>query len=272
MLRPGAFDQDRFDRLRRVQEFRLERIRRGRVLLVGCGALGNEAAKDLALAGLRQLDLVDPDHVVSSNLPRCVLFNEEDAERHRNKAEAMRRNLRRLAPGIKSAAFRKAIEELPDDFVARYDLVLGGLDNLAARLHINARAWIARRPYIDGALQGLIGKVQVVRPPRGACLECGMNATHAKIVAQRFSCSGKEFTFVEPIVPAEITTTSLIGAVMAQEALKLLSGRPELCLENLFYFDGRRNVAEVLQVPRNPECALHWRQRPGMSSYPPARS
>lgn len=260
-LRPGAFDEDRFDRFRRIPEFDLKRIREARVLLVGCGALGNEAAKDLALAGVSRLDLVDPDCVVPSNLPRCVLFTNEDAQRRRNKADAMHRGLKRLAPDLMSMIFPKAVERLPDDLISRYDLILGGLDNLATRLHLNARAWLARRPYVDGALQGLIGKVQVIRPPHGPCLECSLNATHARIVARRFSCTGNEFTFVEPIVPAEITTTSLIGAVMAQEALKLLSGRPELCLEHLFYFDGRRNVAEVLEIPRSPECALHWRRR-----------
>ena len=45
-----------------------------RVMVVGCGALGNEVAKDLALFGVGHLWLVDFDRVEYSNLMRSVLF------------------------------------------------------------------------------------------------------------------------------------------------------------------------------------------------------
>ncbi len=63
--------------------------------------------------------------------------------------------------------------------------------------------------------------------------------------------------FHEPRLAAEITTTSLVSAVMVRECLKLVSGRRDLVLRNAFYYDGQRNVAEEMEVPLDPRCPNH---------------
>ena len=55
-----------------------ERLAASTVIVVGVGALGNETAKNLALAGVGRLILCDPDTVSASNLSRTVLFRPED--------------------------------------------------------------------------------------------------------------------------------------------------------------------------------------------------
>ena len=86
-LRPGYLDEDKHERSKRLDWFNLEKIQDAKVLVVGCGAIGNETVKNLILAGFRKIVLVDMDHVVHSNLNRCVFFDDEDAERKRLKAE-----------------------------------------------------------------------------------------------------------------------------------------------------------------------------------------
>src|SRR5215471_537496 len=54
------------------------RIREGRVLLCGCGALGSAIADGLVRAGVGFLRLVDRDFVEISNLQRQVLYDEQD--------------------------------------------------------------------------------------------------------------------------------------------------------------------------------------------------
>jgi molybdopterin/thiamine biosynthesis adenylyltransferase len=151
----------------------------------------------------------------------------------------------------------RRIEEMPDGFIPGHTLVLGCLDNIAARLHLNAHTYTRGIPYIDGATLGTVGKVLVVLPPETPCLECGMNRTHMRIVQKRFSCTGKDFTFFDPKLAAEITTTSVIAAVQVREAMKITSGHHELALRNMFYYDARHNVSDVLEVDRNPDCPIH---------------
>ena len=163
----------------------------------------------------------------------------------------------RLGEGMSVQPVTEPIEKSPAILFQTHDIVLGCLDNVVARLHVNSHSYRASTPYVDGGTDGLVGKVTVVRPPDGPCLQCGLNSSHARVASMRFSCTGVGTVFHEPRLAAEITTTSVVSAVMVREALKLASGRPEVLLSNAFYYDGRRNVSEELEVPLDPSCPVH---------------
>lgn len=256
-MRLGEADDARFDRSMRIEWLDLESVFRSRVLMIGAGALGNEVAKDLALSGFRNITVVDMDHVVGSNLNRCVFFDEEDVKARRAKAEAVCRGFRRLSPESRANAVVSRIEECGEAPFKENDIVLGCLDSINARVHVNSHSYHSGKPYIDGGMQGFIGKVMLSLPPDGACLQCGMNRTHSKVAETRFSCTGEDVVFHEPRVPAEITTTSVISAIMVREALKLVSGRRDMVLSNATYYDGQRNVCEEIAIDLNPECPVH---------------
>ncbi len=256
-LRVGAIDDDRFDRSKRVGWLDLGSVLRANVLMIGAGAIGNEVAKDLALSGFRRIKIVDMDHVVGSNLNRCLFFTPDDAKARTSKAEAVARGIRAQSPDAQPIAVVDRIENLGESVFGEADVVLGCLDNIQARIHANSHAYLAGRPYIDGGMEGFVGKVMVTRPPDGACLQCGMNRSHAKVASLRFSCTGKDVVFHEPRLAAEVTTTSIIAAIMVREALKVVSGKVEMCLSNAFYYDGQRNVSEEYEVAVDPNCTVH---------------
>lgn len=256
-LVPGAVDQDTFDRSRRVGWLDLEAVFRSRVLMVGAGALGNEVGKCLALSGFRRITVVDMDHVVGSNLNRCLFFTREDARAMSKKAEVVARGIEGLSPEVRARAVVGRLEDLPDNFYEGFDIVLGCLDNIASRVHANSHAYHAGRAYVDGGMEGFLGKVMVSLPPDGACVQCGMNRSHSKVASMRFSCTGEGVVFHEPRLAAEITTTSVVSAVMVRECLKVASGRTDMVLRNAFYYDGQRNVAEEVEVPLDPRCPNH---------------
>lgn len=250
-------ERDRYERMRRISWIDVGAIERARILVVGAGALGNEVVKDMVLAGFTKMSLVDMDHVVKSNLNRCVFFREEDSRNKALKAEVVAKRAMELNPEVKISFHTDRIQDMPEDFIPSHSIVLGCLDNVAARLHLNAHCYSKGIPYIDGSMDGLVGKVQVVFPPETACLQCGMNKTHSKIMELRFSCTGEDVTFFEPRIAAEITTTSVVSAVQVREALKIASGKRNALLSNIFYYDGFRNVADTLEVPKNPDCPHH---------------
>jgi molybdopterin/thiamine biosynthesis adenylyltransferase len=258
-IRPDHLDLDRLDRTRRIGWVDLERVQRARTLVVGAGALGNEAVKDLVLFGFRQVEVMDMDRVVRSNLNRCVLFREGDHGSHRGKAELVAERAMELNPEARVIPRHGRVQSLGPEEMSPYDLILGCLDNVAARLHLNANACHVEIPYIDGGTDGFRGKVQVVRPPESPCLQCAMNRSHFKVMERRFSCTGQSTVFYRPRMAAEITTTSIIAAVQVREAVKLLSGRP--VIEHVLYYDGLGGGMEVYAVPRDPQCPNHAGQR-----------
>jgi molybdopterin/thiamine biosynthesis adenylyltransferase len=249
-------DRDRHDRAKRLGWFDMDKVSHAKVTVVGCGALGNEAVKDLVLLGFRHITLVDMDFVVGANLNRCLFFTDADAEKGTAKVEAVKRGALALAPEAKIAAHSKRVEDLGEGLVKDADVLLGCLDNIAARLHVNGHARKAGVPYIDGATNGLIGKVQVVAG-EGPCLECSMNRSHMKVINMRQSCTGEDVSFYTPRLAAEITTTSIVAAVQVREALKLVHGLKDSVLKGMFYYDGMKNESSILEVEVNPRCPHH---------------
>ena len=138
--------EDRFDRSKRIPWFDLDRTQGARVLVVGAGALGNEVVKNLVLSGVRWLTLVDMDRVVRSNLNRCVFFTPEDARENRLKVEAVADGAARLDDGLEIRTEAQRIEDLGEGIFRDKDVVVGCLDNLATRVHVNANTSGSARP------------------------------------------------------------------------------------------------------------------------------
>ena len=256
-IAPGDVDEDRFDRARRISWLDIDSIAKARVLMVGAGAIGNEVGKNLVLSGFRDITVVDMDRVVSSNLARCLFFSNDDVVEGKFKAELVANGMAALDPDVKVKPIVGTIQEQGEDFIAQFDIVLGCLDNILARLHVNSQCCFHGIPYIDGAMDGFNGKVQVILPGKGPCLECGMNDSHAKIVEQRFSCTGNDISLFLPKIGAEITTTSIIGAIMVREAVKLISRKNQWIIENVAYYNGMNNSLEIFQIQKNPNCLNH---------------
>ncbi len=257
VIRADRLKEDRMERSKRISWLDLDAIREAKVLVVGAGAIGNEVCKNLVLSGYQNLSIVDMDYIERSNLNRCLFFSHMDADKKKLKAEVVAEKLKEMDADLNVSHHSQKIQELPEDFIPSHDLVFGCLDNIAARLHVNAFCYHHRIPYIDGATDGFIGKVQVVVAPETPCLECTMNKTHMKVMDKRFSCTGRDVTFFEEKLPAEITTTSVIAAVQVREALKLSSKNNDYLSGKLFYYNGMQNVSEVFEIEINPQCSHH---------------
>ncbi len=218
--------------------------------------MGNEVIKNLVLSGFRRITLVDMDHIVRSNLNRCLFFRDDDAIKKRNKAEVVAERAEELNPEVEIKPLPVKVEAMSERDIAAHDLVFGCLDNIAARLHINSHAYYHRIPYIDGGTNGTSGRVQVVLPG-DPCMQCGMNRSHFRIMEKRFSCTGREVTFFEPRVAAEITTTSVIAAIQVREGIKILSRREADCIQHVLHYDGLHGTSQIFELEVNLECPLH---------------
>jgi molybdopterin/thiamine biosynthesis adenylyltransferase len=190
-----------------------------------------------------------------------MFFRREDARMKRDKVEVLAAGIRGLSVGAKPRPIVGRIQDQQTSLFSSHDVVLGCLDNIEARIHANAHSYAAGKVYIDGGTDGMLGRVFVAKPPAGACLLCGMNRSHAKIASTRFSCTGKGVVFHERKLAAEITTTSVVSAVMVRETLKAVSGRTDMLLDNAFYYDGQKNVAEELEISADPQCPVHPKVR-----------
>ncbi len=253
-MRTDAQDADRFDRMRRIDWIDMDLIVNSRCLVVGAGALGNETVKCMVLAGFSDITVVDMDHIVTSNLSRCVMFREDD--NGLMKSQVLARRAMELSSGSDVKAINSRVQDIED---WDYDLVLGCLDNITARLHTNSHSVFHGIPYVDGATDGMSGKVQVVLPD-GPCLQCAMNDSHVRTADLRFSCTGGSHVFV-PHIAGEITTTSIIAAIQVREAEKIISGRCDLCTRDITFYDGAKGTMDTVTLDIDKGCPNHKEEK-----------
>lgn len=250
-MKTKEYDSDRFDRMKRIDWIDMNGIHNSRCLVVGAGALGNEVVKCMVLAGFRDITIVDMDEIVASNLSRCLFFRESDTK-GATKAEVLANHASKMSDNLK---INPIVSKIQDIEKWDYDIVFGCLDNISARLHVNSHSKYNKIPYIDGATDGFRGKVQMIFP-MGPCLECSMNKSHMEILDTRFSCTGNSTMFV-PKMASEITTTSIIAAIQVREAMKILSGKRDLCIKDIMYYSGETGTMDILEISVNPECPNH---------------
>jgi adenylyltransferase/sulfurtransferase len=191
-----------------------ERLARSRVAIVGCGALGSASAVALVRAGVGMLRLIDRDLPEISNLPRQLLFDEQDVRDGLPKAVAAKRQLAKVDGEV---AIEAEVADLTAGNAGRLlggvDCIVDGTDNFEARFLINDFACREGVPWVYGGAIGAEGRVLAVRPGKTACLRCLIPEPPAAGALPTCETAGI-------IGPAAM----VVGAVQAAEAIKLLVG------------------------------------------------
>lgn len=148
-------------------------LRKTRVAVVGCGALGSVGSEMLARAGVGSLRIVDRDFVELTNLQRQSLFTEADVESSTPKAIAAESALKKINSEIEIAGVVQDLDYRNiDELLEGVDLVLDGADNFEVRYLINDYCVKHRVPWVYGAAVGSYGLGMAVVPGETSCLRC----------------------------------------------------------------------------------------------------
>lgn len=139
-----------------------ELIKNAVIFQIGVGALGCEIAKNLALTGVGKIILVDDDTIETSNLSRQMLFWPGDEGRP--KAEVAAERLKTFNPYMEVEYYFTKLQEVPTPVYEKADVVIGGLDNIKARLDLNNICLRLKKPLIDSGTLGFEGHVHLVLP------------------------------------------------------------------------------------------------------------
>ena len=250
--------------------FRQEEVSDARIMVVGCGALGNEVLKNLVLLGARHLVVVDFDRVENDNLSRSVLFTKDDAEAGRYKVEAVAERLRQMAPETEVTPICGDIAyDVGLGLIRRMNVLIGCVDNRWARYCINRHAMRAGIPWVDGGIDTLEGTARVFRPGEN-CYACSLGPEGLRDMARRMSCAGMIRRNIEAgKTPTTSIAASIIGAVEVQEAMKLLhpqemqQGELTSLCGKMFYYEGQHLTSRLVGFKAyDDDCAVHDRWEP----------
>jgi adenylyltransferase/sulfurtransferase len=247
--------------------FDARKVREARIMVVGAGALGNEVLKNLALFGIGNIVIVDFDQIEHSNLCRSVLFRGEDADKQRYKAEVAAERIREINPLSNVHAISGDVgHDVGLGLFRRMDAIIGCLDSRFARFLINRQCFRANKPWIDGGIENLEGNVRIFKPGVN-CYECSLSEEELMQLNLRTGCPDiANFNFVQGRVATTPVSSSIIGAIQTQEALKLLHGYNEESESNrcktlvgrMYKYDGMFLTSKNLKLANyEDDCMSH---------------
>ncbi len=220
-------------------------LKAARVLVVGAGGLGSPALMYLAASGVGVIGVVDDDVVENSNLQRQIIH--ADARLGMPKVFSAEIAMRALNPFIEVRPYNRRLDEASAAaLVGEYDLVLDGTDNFDTRELVNRVCVAAGKPLVWGAITQWEGQVAVLDPARGGpCYAC--------IFPER-PAAGLVPTCAEAGVAAPLP--GVIGAMLAMEAVKVITGAGEPLRGRLMIHDALYGESRVIGVKRRVDCPV----------------
>lgn len=221
------------------------RLKASRVLCIGAGGLGSPVMTYLAAAGVGEIGIVDFDRVDFSNLQRQILHGTSDVGRLKTESAADR--LAEINPEVRVTRHETRFTAANAASIAEpYDLIIDGTDNFNTRYLSNDLAVLTKKPNVYGSIHRFEGQVSVFAPHLGGpCYRC---------------------LFPEPPEPGLVPSCAeggvlgilpgIVGAMQANEAVKLLLGIGEPLIGRLVHFDALPFRFREIRLRRDPACAI----------------
>lgn len=257
LVEPGpelsASDRERFARhlpVPELGELAQRRLRAAKVCVVGAGGLGSPALLYLAAGGVGTLGVVDSDRVELVNLQRQVLHSTSGIGTPKATSAAAR--LAELDPAVRVVPHLVRLDESnAREVLGGYDLVVDALDNYPSRYLVSDTCAELGIPVVWGAVMVTRGQVSVFwsrpRTPDGPVPGITLRDLHP-----------------EPPDPSTWVTAAQVGvlgamcgqvgALMANEAIKLITGAGEPLFGRMLYLDTM--AATASEVPISPRRTL----------------
>ena len=237
----------RYSRHIMISEIGLEgqlKIKNARVLVIGAGGLGAPLLLYLAAAGIGTIGIVDDDLVEDSNLQRQVLFGVSDIGQP--KVIAAKNRLEALNPHINIITFQERLtSQNAYSIFSQFDFVADGSDNFATRYLVNDAAYFTKIPNIFGSIFQFEGQISVFNYRK----EDG-----------EISANYRDL-FPTPPLPGTVPSCGeagvlgvlpgIIGALQANEVLKLIVGIGEPLVEKLMSFNALSGRSQLFSYNKN---------------------
>jgi len=212
------------------------------VLVIGAGGLGSAVIPALAAAGVGTIAIIDDDTVEVSNLARQTIHGVADIERP--KVDSAADAVARLSPDTTVIRHNaRFVERNSFELLLDADILIDCSDNFATRYLANDAAEIRGIPLVWGSAAEYTGQVGVAWDEKGVDYRDLFPVQPDDDAA--LSC---ELVGVLP------TVCGVIGAMMAGEVLKLITGIGEPLLGRVASYDALTGSTREISYARDPEA------------------
>uniref|UniRef100_UPI0040485530 molybdopterin-synthase adenylyltransferase MoeB n=1 Tax=Roseivirga sp. TaxID=1964215 RepID=UPI0040485530 len=222
-----------------------EKLKASKVLIIGAGGLGIPNISYLAAAGVGEIGIVEFDEISLTNLQRQVIYSSTDIGK--SKVLLAKERINQLNPNVKVQVFETTISAANAmEIISTFDLVVDGSDNLPTRYLVNDACVLLNKPLVYAAIFRYEGQVSVFNQ------------------LQADGSRGPNYRDLFPTPPPPHMVPScneggvfgalagIIGAMQANEAIKLLAGLGETLTGRLLIYDSLDFTTRFLNIKKNP--------------------
>lgn len=251
---------DRYARLRLIDWWDQAAVARASVMVVGCGALGNEVVRLLALVGIGRLVVVDPDRIELHNLTRAAFFRDTDVGRF--KASVIARRARQLNPAVQVEPVVGYVEtHIGLGKLKEMSAVACCVDSIGARVALSRMCYRAGVPWVNGGISPTEGEVTAFGASRPPCYVCTVSKEMWEREQEAQTCRGFQAVAATKPVATTAAAASVVAAFQVQQILGRLSPSSSAprCLE-----DGQKAYLRlappfcwVTSLAVDPNCDSH---------------
>jgi adenylyltransferase/sulfurtransferase len=221
-----------------------EKIKQAKILVIGAGGKGTSVLQNLATVGVGKLGISDNYPIEESQLSRQHFYGNGDIGKQ--KAIVSKQKLMEINPLVNYELHNVCLSEQNIEIICKnYDILIDTTDNFPAHFLINDASIKLGKPMIFGTAINPNGLVSVFNYK-----------------------GGPSFKSLYPTVPkyenkpqldgllCQSSLLNIIGAIIANETIKLILGHDSLLSGNLLKFDAMAYSIAFETIIKNPQNFL----------------
>jgi len=235
-------ESKRYERHLNLPNFSLDhqhKLKQSKVLVIGAGGLGAPLLQYLVAAGVGTIGIVDFDRVEESNLHRQILFDDGDIGKLKVKTAAEK--LKRQNSHVNIIEYPLKLDSSNAlEIISNFDIVADGSDNFPTRYLVNDACVIASKTNVFASIFRFEGQVSVFN------------------YQGIFSNPNYRDLFPNPPLPGSVPNCAeagvlgvlpgIIGAMQANEVIKIITGLGKPLLGKLFLFDALSMQSRTITI------------------------
>jgi len=245
-------EMSRYSRHLALSGFSIEsqqRLKNARIAIIGAGGLGIPVLEYLSAAGCAYLRIIDSDKVEMLNLQRQVIFKEDDCGQ--SKAIVAAAWVKAFNKMVQCEAIADRLQATNAmEYLQDIDIIIDATDNFATRYLICDASFFLQIPVVYGSVYRYAGQVAVF---------------NRKAAKGKMSPNYRDL-YPEPPGPGEIpdcsiggvlgALTGVIGSMMANETIKLITGIAEVLTGKLLLYDALKNNTQIFHFENRVDNPL----------------
>lgn len=241
-------ENERYQRqvsLKEFGEIGQQKLRNAKVFIAGAGGLGCPALLYLAASGVGCIGIADDDFVSLNNLHRQVLFSMEDIGKP--KVFVAKKKINQLNPEVNIVVYQQRLTNLNAlNILKEYDVIIDSTDNFPVKYMLNDACVLLDKPLIYGAVSKFEGLVGILNVADERKIKCNYRDLFPQPPTEQILNCSEEGVLG--------TLTGVIGAMQANETIKLLTGIGVPLINQLLIYNSLNNQSYTIEITENKKA------------------